>query len=389
MALIKCPECSGTVSTAASACPHCGFAVPKNPLPPAAPPRAVSPTVETAPPAAIPVAAPSSQPVISQPSEPIPQEGAFATPSLGPTSTPKQAEPSKPCPACAEQIPSTAISCPKCNTNIPAFRRQAGSGLSARAPEEATEVAKVRITPNAGMIVLGLLVAGAGLWLLLATGLAPVWGIALLILGMAELLLGCLYRDRKLIYCRKCQIEVAAPRRTFGWRCQRCSTWLKTNVAQIALTLAMPFVVIFAVVLGFFAAVSPTRQGGPSPFDALTSRTLVDQVTDVRDNQWTMYSFTLNSASTVSVDVSLQSGTAFSIITLDKSEWDKFSKAQSSLFGGQYLYYPDLSNQKVTIFSKSGGLKPGSYVIAIKEYSDPNLLGSPDLASVKIKITAR
>jgi len=127
---------------------------------------------------------------------------------------------------------------------------------------------------------------------------------------------------------------------------------------------------------------------------AIGPRTLVDEETVIKEDQYLRFPVDLDSPSTLSLSVTLRTGPKFEVYAMDQEGSEEFGKAANSLLGGQFHHYPALSATvaKNKPLRKIGSLPAGHYVILLDntDFGDvsPPMNFSDDAVRAHIKLTA-
>ncbi len=117
-------------------------------------------------------------------------------------------------------------------------------------------------------------------------------------------------------------------------------------------------------------------------------KTLIDVHERVVDNKWQIFEFELGTPRTVHLELNVTEGRGVTAYVLDNADFSRFLEVNDSLTGGQFRHFPALACEKKLQHRAYGGLRAGRYVLVVKEGSNPEVIGNPDSAIVRIKLTA-
>lgn len=107
---------------------------------------------------------------------------------------------------------------------------------------------------------------------------------------------------------------------------------------------------------------------------------LLNETVVVADNGWTRKSFVVSRRSDVQVSAVALAG-GFDLVVAPAAD-------ASGAIGDPAKRIYGLSADDMSRFIQSAVLEPGSYILALSESSDPNLIFAADTATVELKITA-
>lgn len=112
--------------------------------------------------------------------------------------------------------------------------------------------------------------------------------------------------------------------------------------------------------------------------------TIVNESTEVSDNQLTGYEFQLVGNCSVKVSMTVESGDPVNMWVVDAVQYGSLKESHERVFSDGFRHYPALHASSARTHSAEGGLNPGSYVLVLREASRQNLLRRADTALVRV-----
>ena len=151
----------------------------------------------------------------------------------------------------------------------------------------------------------------------------------------------------------------------------------KLSIARVVVWGSLAFLV------GVYFAMR-SAGSGKSISSAITGpTTLADERVQLKEGQWKGYGVALPTARKVEIHVTA-GPKAVDVVTVAKSDYDQFTKAQQSLFGGKFQYVPALSSQRVTKYDGQGILAQGEWYVVVMRPQESLLFGDDTNAQVRI-----
>lgn len=169
------------------------------------------------------------------------------------------------------------------------------------------------------------------------------------------------------------------------------------SVTRIALGVVVGIGIIWVFLPGIFDSRSPSIFGSEhrrSPLVEMAGpKTIVDDVTNIKEDQYHNYSFELKVPAEVSLTVTREKGPRFEVYVMEKSDHEEFSTAANSVFGGEFHHFKEFAgivSTKEPLLHRKGGLKAGTYV-AIIDNTDFGKVSPPanfadDVVTARVKI---
>lgn len=159
----------------------------------------------------------------------------------------------------------------------------------------------------------------------------------------------------------------------------------KKNMKQIVVI----FAVVGCLVIGWFVFKSVSRMGNQGPQSGglgglVGPRVLIDDQQQVIDSGFLGIPFRLQSRGSVTFELSVTQGDGVTAYIVDESEFEKIQKNPA----GKFQHYEIFGATSKKHHRSIGNLGVGNYRVIVKEQSMPNLLGGPDTAMVKVKLSA-
>ena len=156
-------------------------------------------------------------------------------------------------------------------------------------------------------------------------------------------------------------------------------------------TRPIAWVALIILVVGGFLVWRAVNSDTAAPLTAGLTAALrqphkvVDERIQLKEGEYHVYGFTLNSDARVQVQVGATPKDV-DVMLMNKAEFEKFQQVSGSLFGGQYSYRQALSGKGILNLDRTETLPAGTWSIVVMRPSEALLLRKETNASVIVTV---